>query len=157
MISSLAISRSCVGYRSRKVSRALARVFNAAMRPLDLPVTQFAVLVAVDAGPGDTVAGLAGRLNTDPSTVVRLALALEKRGLLTSDNGRGRNGKRLGLTTAGRVHLEKAMAVWQRTHDMIESEIGERDMRRLLTGLAKLEACALKIENGLHQRDHDHE
>jgi DNA-binding MarR family transcriptional regulator len=157
MISSLAISRSCIGYRSRKVSRTLARVFNAAMRPLDLSVTQFAVLVAVDAEPDDTIAGLAGRLNTDPSTVVRLALALQKRGLLTSDKGRGRNGKRLKLTAAGRALLKKAMAVWQRTHDMIAGELGDREMQRLLAGLAKLEACALKIESGLQNREHRHE
>lgn len=157
MTSPLAIGQSCVGYRSRKVSRTLARVFNAAMRPLDLPVTQFAVLVAVDAEPGDTMAGLAARLNTDPSTAVRLALALEKRGLLASDNGRGRNGKRLRLTAAGRALLKKAMAAWQRTHDMIAGELGEREMQRLLAGLARLEACALKIENELHNRDHGHE
>jgi DNA-binding MarR family transcriptional regulator len=157
MVSSLTISQSCVGYRSRKASRALARLFNAEMRPLDLPVTQFAVLVAVDTKPDDTIAGLAGRLNTDPSSVVRLALALEKRGLLTSDNGRGRNGKRLALSASGRALLEQAMTAWQRTHDMITAELGEDEMRKLIAGLARLEACALKIENRLQERAASHE
>lgn len=139
------------------MSRTLARVFNAAMRPLDLPVTQFAVLVAVDAGPDDTMAELAGRLNTDPSTVVRLALALEKRGLLTSDKGRGRNGKRLALTAAGRALLKKAMAAWQQTHELIEDELGAQDMRQLLAGLARLETCALTVENRLRERNRGHE
>lgn len=139
------------------MSRTLARIFNASMRPLDLPVTQFAVLAAVDVDPDDTIAGLAARLNTDPSTVVRLALALEKRGLLSSDKGRGRNGKRLKLTADGQALLRKAMAVWQETHDLIEHELGAQDMRRLLAGLARLETCALTVEDRLRERNRGHE
>jgi len=135
----------CLGLRTRMASRAVTRAFNARMRALDLQITQFAVLASLARGGGGSVAALADRLDVEPSAMVRNVGALKDRGLVTDDGGRGRRGRRLFLTPAGRDLLDHAVPIWADTNRVLERALdGDADGTR--TVLARLEDAARSLE-----------
>src|SRR5438445_11042557 len=95
------ITTVCIGHRARMAARALTRHYNAELRPVGLTAGQFGVLVALGAMPEQTVAMLAEAIGIDATTMVRGIQQLERRGLVTSVGGRGRQSKRSALTKAG--------------------------------------------------------
>jgi DNA-binding MarR family transcriptional regulator len=138
------IEVACFGHRARMTARALTRLFNARLQPLGLQITQFGLLVTISSGRHGSVAAMADRLDVEPSALLRNLKLLEARGLLTSEGGRGRNGRRLHLTEAGRALLERAAPLWAEVHAELASALGadETDTR---AALARLEAAAVSV------------
>ena len=136
------IAAVCIGHRTRMAARALTRHYNAHFRPLRLTAGQFGVLVALAGRPGITVAILAEAIGMDPTTMVRAIQQLERRGLVESTGGRGRQAKQSTLTTAGTRMLRRAIPHWEAAYAAIEAELGSKTLNRTLAALAKLERAA---------------
>jgi DNA-binding MarR family transcriptional regulator len=139
------IGEVCLGHRTRMASRAVTRLFNSRMRPLNLQITQFAILVTLAQGKDEPVAAMADRLDVEPSTLLRNLKRLEQRGLAAGEGGPGRKGRRLKLTDEGRALLRAAEPLWA---------AGQTDLAQALDGqaaatrktLVRLEAAALSLE-----------
>ncbi len=139
------IAKACLGLRARMAARAVTRAYNARLRPLNLQITQFTLLVSLAQGDDIPIEGLALRLDIEPSALSRNLKLLEARGLAASDGGRGPRGRRLVLTAAGERLLREATPIWAEVQaDLARTLDGEADTVR--AGLIRLEAAALELE-----------
>ena len=111
----------CLCLATQRAARALARRFDAALRPVGITSWQFSLLMSLNRPEGVPMRFVATVLGMDRTTLTANLKPLERRGLVTvtvdPKDGRGR---RLALTTAGRKVLRAALPVWQRTHQDID-------------------------------------
>ena len=126
-------------------SRAVTRLYNARMRPLGLQITQFVLLVAISRSADLSVAGMADRLDIEPSALLRNLKLLEDKELVVSTGGRGRRGRRLALTDEGRKLLQKAAPAWARAQAELRQALATH-ADEVLSMLKRLEAAALGLE-----------
>jgi DNA-binding MarR family transcriptional regulator len=134
----------CLGHRTRMAARAVTRAFNAHLRPLNLQITQLALLIAIEQDDTTSSAALAERLDIESSAVLRNLQILERRGLVTNDGGRGRRGRRSTLTAGGRRLLESAAPLWARAQNELSQELNGRAEETRAT-LVSLEDAALRM------------
>ncbi|MCC7272405.1 MAG: winged helix-turn-helix transcriptional regulator [Alphaproteobacteria bacterium] len=132
--------RRCLAMRSRMGARAVTRAYNARLRPVDLQVTEFALLAAVKRAGHASLRELAERLALERTTLTRNLQHLETRGLVEPAAQRRERTKRLRLTAAGEAVLERAAPLWAAAQDEIEDALGPArlaEVRRALEALAQ--------------------
>lgn len=134
------ISTQCIGHRARIAARKLTRHYNAYFRPLNLTAGQFGALVALAATDVLIQSELAERLGVDSTTLIRSLRQLHKRGLIATDGGRGRQGRRAVLTSAGRALLRKAIPRWEAAYASLVKVLGgEAAASEMVSALTLLE------------------
>jgi DNA-binding MarR family transcriptional regulator len=135
----------CFGHRSRKAARAVTRAFNLRLRPFNLQISQYILLGAVARAEDCSIAALAEEVGIEPSAVLRNLTVLEARGLVASQGGRGRAGRRLQVTAAGRALIEASLPHWERAQADLAARLeGQADETR--EALLRLERAALALE-----------
>jgi DNA-binding MarR family transcriptional regulator len=139
------IASTCFGNQARRATRAVTRVFDARMRAIDLKITQFAVLLTISSHPELAIAGIAKKLDLEPSALQRNVAVLQKCGFVEGDGKRGRSGQRFRLTALGAAKLKEAIPIWRKVHlEIAHALAGEADLT--LRALKHLEQTALNIE-----------
>jgi DNA-binding MarR family transcriptional regulator len=135
------IAQICLARRTQMASRALTRHYNSRLKWLKVSAVQFAALVTIAQRGGVLILELAEALGTDATTLTRNVQLLEKRGLVESEGGRGRGGKRVTLTSKGRTQMKKALDAWEAVNADLVAKIGAEEARRGLMFLAALESA----------------
>lgn len=130
---------TCLCLHLRRAARAVARRFDAALRPLGLTSGQFSLLMSLNRRQAASIGDVAALLAMDRTTLTANLKPLERRGLVqvTVDDA-DRRSRRLRLTPAGRALLLSAVPVWKRTLMAIESCIAGSSPDRLRTDLRAL-------------------
>ncbi len=106
------IATGCLASQLRLLNRVITNIYDDAMRPHGLRVSQMSILVAVAmAGPVRAV-DVAGRLRLDTSTLSRDLERLVEHGWVRSSPGKGR-ARRLEITATGRELLAKVLKDWR--------------------------------------------
>lgn len=132
------IATQCPGYQARATARALTRFYNACFKPFGLTAEQFSLLVGIGAAEGATVMDLALSSGIDPTTLSRNIQNLEVRDLVCAEGGRGRAGKRLSLTTAGRKLMADAFPAWTAAKAALAHKLGDARLRSTTEAMAEL-------------------
>ena len=101
----------CFALQARKTANLLARLYNSALEPLGLEISQFSTLSAVALERSDSITELAGALGVERSTLTRNLKVLERDGLIVLSARQGR-GSMYRLTSKGRRMLSKALPLW---------------------------------------------
>src|SRR5262245_61750334 len=96
----------------RRAARAISKVYEAALAPLDLTATQFSILVAVDLAGPFPLSRLAERLVLDRTTLYRAVKPLVRRRCLQILPGRTGRERKAALTEAGRRLVKEALPIW---------------------------------------------
>ncbi|MBA4210270.1 MAG: MarR family transcriptional regulator [Parvibaculum sp.] len=105
-------------------ARKLTRLYDRALRPAGLKITQFTLLIAVAEGKVRSLTALADMLALERSSLVRNVKLLEDDGLLESaPSGEGRS-LGLRLTKAGRKKLTQALPLWREAQMQVEASLG---------------------------------
>src|ERR1700749_4248454 len=122
----LEVRDTCLCLHLQRAARAVARRFDAALRPLGLTSGQFSLLMSLNRPEPASIGNVSSLLAMDRTTLTANLKPLERRSLVTAavDNTDKRT-RRLTLTPTGRALLRAAVPVWRRTHAEID---------RLLTG-----------------------
>jgi DNA-binding MarR family transcriptional regulator len=127
----------------RKASRRLSQLYDAALVPSGLRVTQFGVLVEIErrGKTPPTIRELAQALVMDHSTIGQNLRPLDREGLVTlaADASDGRR-RRVKLTREGRSRLEAAQPLWRQVQARFEHRFGEQpaaDLRATLMSIAR--------------------
>jgi DNA-binding MarR family transcriptional regulator len=133
----------CFALQARKTANLLARVYNAALEPLGLEISQFSTLCAVSLEQSDSITELAGALGVERSTLTRNLKLLERDDLIVLWEREGRRS-RYRLTSKGRRMLSKALPLWGDVQQRISTAMSnsaapDRDLR---TGLRLLRRAA---------------
>lgn len=117
---------TCMATRSRIAARALSRAYDDALRPVDLKVTQFAVLVgAALSGGGKTITELADALGLERSSLSRNLAPLERRGLVALGPETQHRARHVDITPDGRALIDAATPLWRRVQDDLKERLGD--------------------------------
>jgi DNA-binding MarR family transcriptional regulator len=101
----------CFALQARKTANLLARVYNAALEPLGVEISQFSTLCALALEQSDSITELAAGLGVERSTLTRNLKVLERDDLIALSEREGRRS-RYRLTPKGRRMLSKALPIW---------------------------------------------
>ena len=122
----LAVRDRCLCLAAQRAGRALARRFDAALRPFGLTNGQFSLLMSLNRPQAPTMGEVAATLAMDRTTLTAALKPLIRRGLAqAAPDPQDRRGRRLGLTEDGRALLARALPAWSATHDAVDAELAE--------------------------------
>jgi len=116
---------SCVCHKVRMAARAVTRAYDAALRPVGLRATQFAVLVAVAIEGAVSITALAQALGMDRSTLTRNVRPLVKDGLLVVGREGWHRSRTVEMTEQGRARVREAVPLWERAQARLQRQLGE--------------------------------
>lgn len=136
----LGVGRACLCFNLRKAGRLVTQLFDEALRPAGLKVTQFSVLMGVQAQEGSPLGLLAGRMGMDRTTLTRNLDILAARGLVALEAGEDRREQRAALTPQGRRVLEEALPHWRQAQEQVERLLGREGLADFLKRLRGLSA-----------------
>jgi DNA-binding MarR family transcriptional regulator len=135
----LLVRDTCLCLHAQRAARALARRFDAALKPLGLTNGQFSLLMSLNRPEPPPMGPVANLLAMDRTTLTAALKPLERRGLLAIEaDPKDKRGKRLRLTGEGMALLSVAVPIWEREHRNVEEQIGSNDPERLRRDLVDL-------------------
>jgi len=119
------VVESCVCHKVRMAARAVTRAYDAALRPVGLRATQFAVLVAVATEGALSITALAQALGMDRSTLTRNLRPLAKDGLLAVGHEGWHRSRTVAITERGHARVREALPLWARAQARLQRQLGE--------------------------------
>jgi DNA-binding MarR family transcriptional regulator len=118
------IGRDCLAVRTRLLSRAVSRVYDAALRPHGLTVAQLNLLTSIATRHPIPAGEVARRLSMEISTLSRNARLLQHAGLIGIERAERGNGRVLTLTDAGNEKLAELRPAWRAAQRQARELIG---------------------------------
>src|SRR4051812_20490422 len=123
---------SCMCASFRRASRVLTQHYDAAMRPLGLKATQFALLQALSLA-GEVSQGRLGEiLAIDSTTLTRTLAIMEHRGWIASRSGEDHRERLLSLSKDGRAQFNRALPHWEKVQRELRAKFGNKRWNELL-------------------------
>jgi DNA-binding MarR family transcriptional regulator len=130
-------SLPCACANMRRATRAITQLYDAALRPMGLRITQFTLLQVLErTGEPMTQAALGDFLALDSTTLTRTLRPLEQATWIRRVEGRDARERRIELAPPGRRVLERATPAWERVQRRLRTGLGQRDwaaLQKLLT------------------------
>ena len=129
---------TCLCLHAQRAARALAKRFDAVLRPVGLTNGQFSLLMSLNRPVPPPMAPVAHLLAMDRTTLTAALKPLTRRGLVeVRVDPADQRSRLLALTDAGRDALASAVPIWRATHHDVEAELIDPDtLRRELIALA---------------------
>ena len=134
---SLDISQHCLAVRLRRVNRAVTGIYDDALRPLGIKVSQLNIMVVADRF-GDLTASDVGRvLQLEASTLSRNLERMKRRGWIEQAPSKvdGRL-QPFRLTKSGRELLKSSHSLWKQAQERARSLLGDELSQSLMTSPA---------------------
>src|SRR5262245_44002494 len=139
------IARNCIAVRLRLLNRVVTNLYDDALRPLGLKVSQLNILVVAAKLGLARPAEVCGLLQLDTSTLSRNTERMRAKGWLEVVPDEDARAQPFRLTTQGKRLLERAAPAWEEAQHQAKELLGE-------DGIALLNKAAKKL--GMHQADH---
>ena len=139
-ISVRTIAEQCIAVRLRMLSRGVTRIYNQALRPYGLMVSQMNILVAVSCLGEARQQEVCQALHLEKSTLSRDVGRMRSQGWLEEVPGEDGRTALLRITPAGKRLLEKATPAWQRAQEEATALLGERQVATLSRAATMLRA-----------------
>ena len=120
-----AIAGECIAVRMRMLNRVVTNIYDDALRPLGLRVSQMNILVAAGRMSAARPAEVCERLHLDVSTLSRNVERMKARGwleVIPDDDGRAQPFR---LTGEGRRLLEQAAPAWRKAQKQAKALLGD--------------------------------
>ena len=129
----LKLLKDCSCFKIRKTSRMITQLFDHALKPSGIKITQF-TLLGVLANAGEmAINELANSLGMDRSTLTRGIVRLEAAGLVKSREGDDARQRFVKLTTKGIKKINDTIPYWKKAQDTMEKGLGKNFPRFLDT------------------------
>jgi DNA-binding MarR family transcriptional regulator len=125
------IARDCVAVRLRLLNRVITNVYDDALRPLGLKVSQINVLVVAARLGVAEPSGVSRILQMDLSTLSRNLERLRARGWIESVRDRDARVHSFQLTSKGRAMIQQAYPAWQEAQQRATALLGEEGVTLL--------------------------
>jgi DNA-binding MarR family transcriptional regulator len=130
---------NCLCLATQRAARALARLFDDALRPVGITSGQFSLLMSLNQPAPPSIGSVAALLAMDRTTLTANLKPLEARGLLKINvDPNDKRSRLLTLTAAGKRTLAKAAPIWTKTHQKAEAVIARTTPSALRAGLRDL-------------------
>lgn len=126
----------------RQAARRVSALYDAAMAPVGLRVSQYGILVRLQGGGPRGIQALAAELVMDRTTLGRNIRPLERDGLLSAiPDPADRRGRLLAITPAGADLVARAAPAWRAAQAAYEAQIGQEAAAGLHEALADVVAA----------------
>ena len=132
------VAQTCLCFNLRKATRLLTQLYDAALRPSGLRVTQFSVLVAVNLGGAVSMNALADVLGVDRTTLTRNLKMLQGNGLVATATGSDRRSRLVSLTDEGSRSLDDALQLWREAQRRAVEALGPARVTELMPVLGQI-------------------
>ena len=133
-----AIARTCIALRLRLLNRRVTNVYDDALRPLGLKVSQLNLLVVTAKLGLAQPAKVCDLLQLDPSTLSRNVERMRAKGWLEVVPEEDARAQPFRLTLQGKRLIEKAVPAWEEAQRRATELLGEE-------GIALLDRAARKL------------
>jgi DNA-binding MarR family transcriptional regulator len=125
------IASECVAVRLRMLNRVVTNIYDDALRPLDLKVSQMNILVAAAKMGTARPSEVCGHLHLDVSTLSRNVDRMKARGWLEVVPDEDGRSQPFRLTREGRKLLEKAVPAWSKAQQQVRKVLGDGFVKQL--------------------------
>lgn len=125
------IAGECIAVRLRMLNRVVTNIYDDALRPLDLKVSQMNILVATAKMGTARPIEICERLHLDVSTLSRNVERMKARGWLEVVPDEDGRSQPFRLTQQGRKLLEKAIPAWNDAQEQVKKFLGEGVVEQL--------------------------
>ena len=119
------VANDCIGARVRLINRVVSAIYDDALRPFHIRVSQANILVTIarkgEARPVD----VCRLLRLEKSTLSRDVELMKSRGWLESEPPSGGRNQVLRLTASGQAMLERSLPAWEKAQAEASRLIGE--------------------------------
>jgi len=139
----------CICVNLRRAARAMTALYDEALAPAGIKVTQFSLLRAVERNEPAAIGTLSEELDLDRTTLARNLSPLQRDGLIELAAGDDRRVTEVRLTRKGRVAVEKALPLWRDA----QARLGARFSADRLVQLRAIAAEAAVVADSV-ARDH---
>ena len=136
------IAGECIAVRMRMLNRIVTNLYDEALRPLGLKVSQMNILVAVAKMGTARPAEVCERLHLDVSTLSRNVERMKARGWLEVVPDQDGRAQPFQLTRQGRKLLEKAVPAWKKAQRQATSLLGTGIVDQLNQAIGRLNSDA---------------
>ena len=124
----------------RRAARALTQLYDDAMAPSGLRVTQFSLLRTLSRAGPRRISDLAEALLLDRTALSRNLDPLAARGLVKIIRGADARTREVEITTAGAAALAAALPYWKKTQRKVGRELGAPRLDALIATLDAVES-----------------
>ena len=133
-----AIARTCIALRLRLLNRGVTNLYDDALRPLGLKVSQLNLLVVTAKLGLAQPAKVCDLLQLDPSTLSRNVERMRAKGWLEVVPGEDARTQPFRLTAQGKSVLERAVPAWEEAQSRATEFLGEDGIALLSKAASKL-------------------
>lgn len=133
------VASTCLCLHTQRAARALARLFDTALRPHGLNNGQFSLLMALNRPAPPSIGTLAQFLAMDRTSLTAALKPLERRGLVqVLPDQNDRRSRLVQITADGVALLEAALPTWRATHAALDGSLGGDVPARLRADLLQV-------------------
>jgi DNA-binding MarR family transcriptional regulator len=133
-----AIARTCIAVRLRLLNRVVTGIYDDALRPLGLKVSQLNILIVTAKLGLARPAQVCEILQLDPSTLSRNVKPLQAHGWLEVVPDEDARTQPFRLTAQGRKLIEKAFPAWEQAQRQATELLGDQGIALLDQAVRKL-------------------
>lgn len=130
----------------RQAARRVTRLYDQALAPFGLRITQYPILLWLASAGPVTMSVLAERMVLDRATMGHNLRPLEAQGLVTLTAGRDRRSRIVTLTEYGRRKLREARPAWNAAQRTFEDAFGRDNSAALRVTMARLARLDFAVE-----------
>ena len=134
------MSTPCACGRLRRAARALTQLYDDAMAPSGLRVTQYSLLSVLAHDGPLRITDLAARQLLDRTALSRNLDPLIERAFVAVTAGRDARTRDVALTAKGASALKRAEPHWKRAQEEVARRVGKPKLDALITILGELES-----------------
>jgi DNA-binding MarR family transcriptional regulator len=132
------MAHSCLALRLRLLNRVVTNLYDEALRPLDLKISQLNLLVVTAKLGLAQPATVCDFLQMDTSTLSRNVERMRARGWLEAVAGEDARRQSFRLTAQGRKLLARAVPAWDRAQRRAAEVLGDEGIALLNEAAGKL-------------------
>ncbi len=136
---------ACLCANARRAALALTSLYDEALAPHGLKVTQFSLLCAIERHGEPNLTELAGATGLDRSTLGRNLRVLEGLGFVSLSPGEDQRDRVVALTKGGRARVRAAAGAWAKVQETLSGALGP-DAAQLVAIARRVTALARKPE-----------
>lgn len=129
----------CACTNLRRAAQSVTQIYDDALLPIGLRVTQYSVLRAISKAGTAKITELADWLSLDRTTLTRNLQLLQRLGHIKVVPGRDRRVRAVSLTLEGRDAFQRCIPLWEKGQDRVKRYLGRNRMRSLLQALSDLQ------------------
>lgn len=122
------IARECVAVRLRLLTRAVTSIYNRALRPHGVTISQMNILVAAYYLGKARQQDICRALHLEKSTLSRDLARMRERGWVTGAPGDDTRSSLVTVTAQGGKLLQRAIPAWEQAQQRATALLGERDI-----------------------------